>query len=60
MPEADMEPQPGPRSKSGKPTRRGPMDEMRQLVRILVKASTPLPGWQPFLTAAIHICRHLP
>ncbi|KAL4443494.1 hypothetical protein ABPG75_011231 [Micractinium tetrahymenae] len=37
MPEADVEPQPGPRSKSGKPTRRGPMDEMRQLVRILVK-----------------------
>ena len=29
--------QPGPRSKSDKPTRRGPMDEMRQLVRILVK-----------------------
>ncbi len=33
------EPAPGPRSRSGKPTRRGPMDEMRQLVRILVKAS---------------------
>lgn len=31
------EPAPGPRSRSGKPTRRGPMDEMRQLVRILVK-----------------------
>lgn len=37
MPDQDSEPQPGPRSKSGKPTRRGPMDEMRQLVRILVK-----------------------
>ncbi|EFN58193.1 hypothetical protein CHLNCDRAFT_142040 [Chlorella variabilis] len=35
--EADVSEQPGPRSKSGKPTRRGPMDEMRQLVRILVK-----------------------
>ena len=33
-------PQPGPRSRSGKPTRRGPMDEMRQLVRILVKVSS--------------------
>lgn len=47
MPETDVEPQPGPRSKSGKPTRRGPMDEMRQLVRILVKASTSLPSAGP-------------
>lgn len=37
MGEAETETQPGPRSKTGKPTRRGPMDEMRQLVRILVK-----------------------
>ncbi|KAI3428065.1 hypothetical protein D9Q98_006449 [Chlorella vulgaris] len=35
--EVEMGEQPGPRSRSGKPTRRGPMDEMRQLVRILVK-----------------------
>ncbi len=41
QPDSDVPDTTGSRSKNKKPTRRGPMDEMRQLVRILVKVGRP-------------------